>query len=115
MIDAFYEVDYIKPFDRNESYYSHYYKYCLIKPFTNVTHYNIAINPNKETRTVETFLILYEEPNSKAIKIKHDVKGWWKINFGDRLPHKRFDYNIKLEYVESRDNPACHIYRVSVN
>ena len=22
MIDAFYEVDYIKPFDRNESYYS---------------------------------------------------------------------------------------------
>ena len=30
MIDAFYEVEYIKPFDRNESYYSHYYNYCLI-------------------------------------------------------------------------------------
>ena len=25
------------------------------------------------------------------------------------------DYNVKLEYVESRDNPACHIYKVSVN
>lgn len=115
MIDIFYDVEYIEPFDKNKHYYSHYYKYCLIKPLGNFSHYNIATTINKTTRKRNIFLILYEESFDKAIKLRHDTRGWWKINFGDKLPHSRSDYNINLEYVESRSNPACHIYRVSVS
>lgn len=115
MIDVFYDVDYIKPFNRDESHYSHYYKYCLIKPIGNFTYYNIATNIDKDTCKKIVYLILYENEVNKTIKIKHDVKGWWKIQFNDKLPHTNNDYNISLEYVESRDNPACHIYKVSVN
>lgn len=112
MIEAFYNIEYAKHLDKSKSYYSRYYNYCLIKPIKGFNYYNIATNINKSSNKY-IYLILYKENVDKSIKLKYSTKGWWKINFGHHIPHRNFDYNINLEFVESRDNPISHIYKVS--
>ena len=64
---------------------------------------------------MDVFLILHETKVSKAAEVKKFSNGRYKFFMGKYLPCKDEDYNVNLEYVESRDNPACHIYKVSVN
>lgn len=115
MINNFYNVDTVKQFDRDKSYYSHYYKYCLVKPLGNYVSYNIATRVEQNTKIANVYLVLYENEEKTAIKLRYNVKGWWKIPFGNKLPTSSNDYNINLEFVEHMDNPSCDIYRVSVN
>ena len=60
-------------------------------------------------------ILLYENNIKNSIPAKKSSNGRYKFYFGQYLPIKNEDYNVNLEYVESRDNPTCHIYKVSVN
>lgn len=110
-----YEIKEVKTFDRNKPYWSKHYNLVLANLPHKIVEYNIATQFNKDTNVSELFLIVYEHKVIKALTAKKHSSGKYKFYFGHYLPVKHKDYNINLEYVESRDNPACHIYRVSVN
>lgn len=110
-----YEVKEIQTFDRNKPYWSKHYNLLLATIDLNIKSYQIATQCNKETKNVDVFLILHETKVAKAAEVKKFSNGRYKFFMGKYLPYKDEDYNVNLEYVESRDNPACHIYKVSVN
>ena len=92
MIDVFYDVDYIKPFNRDESHYSHYYKYCLIKPVGNFTHYNIATNIDKDTNISGN--IEFEELND-------DIEPW--VKHMEKMAFKR-DFEVEKHIIDKEYN-----------
>lgn len=110
-----YEIKEVKTFDRDKPYWSKHYNLLLADLPHEIVEYNIATQYNKDTNTSELFLIVYEHKVIKALSVKKHSNGKYKFYFGHYLPVKNQDYNVNLEYVESRDNPACHIYKVSVN
>lgn len=110
-----YEIKEVKTFDRNKPYWSKHYNLLLAHIDLDIKSYQIATRCNQDTRTVENFLILYETKVANAASAKKFNNGKYKFFMGKYLPYRNEDYNVDLEYVESRDNPACHIYKVSVN
>ena len=110
-----YEVKEVQTFDRNKPYWSKHYNLVLANLPHEIVEYNIATQYNKDINTSELFLIVYEHKVIKALPVRKHSNGKYKFYFGHYLSVKNEDYNVKLEYVESRDNPACHIYKVSVN
>lgn len=110
-----YEIKGVNTFDRSKPYWSKHYGLVLADINLDVKSYNIATRYDNNTKTTEVFLVLYETETPKTITAKKHSNGRYKFYFGQYLPVKNEDYNVKLEYVESRDNPACHIYKVSVN
>lgn len=110
-----YEIKEVKTFDRDKPYWSRHYNLLLADIDLDIKSYHTAIQCNKDTGEVEAFLILYETKVANAIEAKRFSNGKYKFFMGKYLPYRNQDYNVNLEYVESRDNPACHIYKVSVN
>lgn len=110
-----YEIKEVKTFDRNKPYWSKHYGLVLADIDLDIVSYNIATQYTKDTKDIELFLVLYETNIKNSIPAKKSSNGRYKFYFGQYLPIKNEDYNVNLEYVESRDNPTCHIYRVSVN
>ena len=110
-----YEIKEVKKFDRNEPYWSKHYNLLLANIDLDIKSYHIAIQYDNDTKEINAFLILYETKVANAIDAKRFSNGKYKFFMGKYLPYKNQDYNVNLEYVESRDNPTCHIYRVSVN
>ena len=110
-----YEIKGINTFDRSKPYWSKHYNLLLANLDLEIKSYNIATQCSNDTKNTEVFLILYETNVKNAIEAKRFSNGNYKFFMGKYLPYRNEDYNVKLEYVESRDNPTCHIYKVSVN
>ena len=114
MINAFYEIDKVKTFDRDKSHYSRYYDFFVIKPVGNYSYYNVATKVDSSTNTKFIYLVLYKTEHKNTIKIKSNSRGWWKIKLNNHVSKQNYDYNIDLKFVEHFDNPECDIYNVSV-
>lgn len=110
-----YEIKEVKKFDRDKPFWSRHYNLLLTYIDLDIKSYQIATQCNKNTRDVEVFLILYESKVANAVDAKKFSNGKYKFFMGKYLPYRNEDYNVNLEYVESRDNLTCHIYKVSVS
>ena len=110
-----YDVKEVQTFDRDKPYWSKHYNLVLADIDLNIKSYQIAIRVCSNTKERGLYLLLYENEQPKAVKATKHSNGKYKFYLSSYLPRKNEDYNINLEYVESRDNPACHIYKVSVN
>ena len=110
-----YEIKNVQTFDRNKPYWSKHYNLLLADIDLDIKSYNIATQCNHNTKEIEIFLVVYETKVANAAEAKKFSNGKYKFFLGKYLPCKNQDYNVNLEYVESRDSPTCHIYKVSVN
>lgn len=109
-----YNVKDIKAFDRNKPYWSKHYGFIIAEIDLPIISYNIATRYNQDTNETDVFLVLYETNEKNAILAKKHFNGKYRFYLNNYLPVKNEDYNVELEYVESRKNPTCHIYKVSI-